>query len=204
MKTRVWGVLLILLMICPACSQLKDYISIAKGDSVSKEYLIVLKKWTRDETVYVQFETRAHIVATYKSREFNEAYLNEYSRVYQLSAGERKEKQEFQMDATSDFTEFLFYAYIPDKESNDFSKSNSIWKIFLLGENGDKIYPVEVRRIEKITPLIEGFFPYVKQYYGMFYSLKFSPRTPSFEQRPLKLVFTSILGSIEADWTTGG
>ena len=200
MKKRVWGILLILLINCLACSEVKEYIDIVKDENVSKEYFGALDKWTRDKTVYSQFETRAHIVATYKGNEFNEAYLSEYSKVYLLTDSEKKTKQKLHIDLESDFEEFLFYAYIPEKDSNDFSKTDSIWKVFLIDKKGSRLYPIEVRKIEKITPVIVEFFPYVNQHHGMFYSLKFSPFSPSFEAQKIKLVFTSVLGRIELEW----
>jgi len=64
-------------MICLACSEVKEYIDIVKDESISKKYFDALNTWTRDKTVYSQFETRAHIVATYKNSEFSDAYLAE-------------------------------------------------------------------------------------------------------------------------------
>jgi len=205
MRKHAWMVLLILSVICLSCSQVKEYVDIAKDETVSKEYLNALEMWTRDKTVYSQFETRAHIVATYKNRAFNEAYLAEYSRIYQLTDSEKEKKQKVHVELTSDFEEFLFYAYIPDKDSNDFSKADSIWKIFLIDETGGKVYPVEVRKIENITPLVYELFPYIQRHYGMFYSLKFSPFPASFRPERLHLVFTGVLGRIDLEWnSTGG
>jgi len=200
MKMRAWGVLLLLLTICLGCSHIQEYIDIAKDEAISKEYLDVLKKWTRDKSVYSQFETRAHIAVTYKSDEFNKAYISEYSRIYELTDVEKREREETVVDLTSDFTEFMFYAYIPEKTSNDFARSDSIWKVFIADGEGGKVYPVEIREIEKITPIIEELFPYVKKYYGKFYTLKFSPLFPPFEQQPAMLVFTSVLGKVELTW----
>jgi len=206
MKKYSWLVFGVLLMFCFGCSHFKGYIEIVKDESISKEYLNELNKWTRDKTVYSQFETKARIVATYKNREFNKAYLSEYSRIYSLTESEKKSRKEILTDVSSDFTEFLFYAYTPDRDSNDFDRQNSIWTIFLLDEKGEKVYPAEIRRIKKITPLIGEFYPYVNQYYGMLYSLKFSPLSHASEQgddikpQQLKLVFTSVLGRVEFEW----
>ena len=200
MKIRAWGILLILLTICLGCSHIQEYTDIAKDEAVSKEYLDILKKWTRDKTVYSQFETRAHIVVTHKSGEFDTAYLAEYSRIYELTDAERQGREDTVINLASDFTEFLFYAYIPEKESNDFARSDSIWNVFISDGKGGKVYPIEVREIEKITPIVEELFPYVKKYYGKFYSLKFSPLSSSFNQQPVTLVFASVLGKIELSW----
>jgi hypothetical protein len=140
-------------------------------------------------------------VATYKNREFNKAYLSEYSRIHSLTNQERKKREGILTDISSDFTEFLFYAYTPEKEPNDFDRPDSIWKIFLLDGKGDRMYPLEVRRIKKITPLTEEFYPYVKRCYGIFYSLKFPPVPPSEDRsQHLRLVFASVLGKVELEW----
>ena len=73
----------------------------------------------------------------------------------------------------SDFAEFIFYAYIPEKTSNDFDKRGSIWTVFLVNEKGDRIDPVELRRIDPITPVITEFFPYIHPHYGIAYRLRF-------------------------------
>lgn len=190
----------VLLVFCFSCGHLEGYLNIMKDESISKEYLNILNTWTRDETVYSQFETRVHIVATYKNREFNKAYLSEYSRIHSLTEQERGKKEEILTDISSDFTEFLFYAYTPEKEPNDFDKPDSIWKIFLLDEKGNRMYPVEVRKIKKITPVIEEFYPYVKRYYGVFYSLKFFPPPEEGNARHLRLVFASVLGRVKLEW----
>ncbi len=206
MKKYSWLAFSILLMFCFSCSHFEGYLEIIKNERISEEYINVLNKWTRDKTVYSQFETRASIVATYKNREFNKAYLSEYSKIYSLTESEKKSKEEILTDLASDFTEFQFYAYMPDKDSNDFDRQNSIWTIFLLDDKGNKAYPVEVRKIKKVTPVIGKFYPYVNKYYGMFYSLKFQPLPSAREQKAdvkpekLKLVFTSVLGRVELEW----
>lgn len=108
---------------------------------------------------------------------------------------------DIQKELASDFTEFYFYAYIPDKDSNDFSKSNSIWKVYLIDGNGNRMEPLEIRQIEKITPVIEEFFPYVNRYYGKFYTLRFAPlKDQPAEKGKCTIVFTSVIAKIELKW----
>jgi len=181
-------------------SVLESYIDIAKEKGgVSRDYLDVLQKWTRDQTLYSQFETKVRIVATYKSREFRDAYAREYSRIYLLTPPEEKKKIEALEGLSADALEFFFYAYTPDKTQNDFSKPNSIWTLFLVDEKGEKHYPAEVRHLEKVTSLVEEFYPYGNPYHGSYYILTFKPpagKAPS----GMKLVFTSVLGRIEQEW----
>ena len=92
-----------------------------------------------------------------------------------LSEDERKKREEIQAASTADFTEFIFYAYIPEKSSNDFDRRGSIWTIFLIDTSGARIDPVEVKRIEPVTAVITEFFPYVNPYHGNCISAPVSP-----------------------------
>jgi hypothetical protein len=185
-----------------AMSSVEGYLDIAKErGGISKEYLMALNKWSRDRIIYSEFETKFRIAATYKSRPFSEAYVREYSRIYLLTKPEEVKRMKAMEELSADFTEFFFYAYIPERDSNDFAKVNSIWTVFLLDEKGTRHYPLEIRRMEKITPVIEEFYPYGNPYWGNYYLMKFSPlvregKMPS----NMKLVFASVLGRIEMEW----
>lgn len=186
------------LLVAAACSHLEGYLDIVREKGMSGEYLTVLTKWTRSQIIYSQFETQAHISATYQSPEFSRAYLNEYSRIYHLREGEWKRREDIQKGMVSDFAEFIFYAYIPEKTSNDFDRQGSIWTVFLVNEKGDRIDPVELRRIEPITPVFTEFFPYINPHYGITYRLRFpSLNNSGGDFRTLKLVFASVIGEVE-------
>lgn len=187
------------LIVVSACSHLDGYLDIVRDKGMSKEYLQVLDRWTRSKTIYSQFDTQAHIIATLRSPEFNQAYLREYARIYQFSGDELKKYES--MHAASEFTEFIFYAYIPDRTENDFDRRGSIWSIFLLNARGEKITPVEVRRVDPITPVVTGFFTYIKPYYGICYWLRFPPLEKiGGADDSLKLVFASVIGKAELEF----
>ena len=176
------------------CGHLESYLEIAREKGMSGEYLAVLNEWTRSQVIYSQFETQAHLSATYQSPEFNRAYLDEYARIYQLQEKERKKQEDVRM--TAEFTEFIFYASLPEKTSNDFDRRGSIWTVFLVNGKGERIDPWEVRRIDPVTPVITKFFPYVNPYHGMVYRLRFHPVRKT-EATSLKLVVTGVLGTAE-------
>jgi hypothetical protein len=178
------------------CGRLENYLEITRDKGVSGEYLAVLNGWTRSQVIYSQFETQAHISATYQSPEFNLAYLDEYSRIYHLEEKERKKKEDIKKGSTADFIEFIFYASTPEKASNDFDRRGSLWTIFLVDGTGVRIAPWEVRRIDPVTPLITKFYPYVNPYHGVAYRLRFRPVNKT-ETDVLKLVIASVLGKAE-------
>jgi len=200
MKALKWIVMLSFLMGIFGCSHVREYIDIARGDAASEEYFNALNRYTREKTLYSEFETRIRVVATWKSRAFTDAYLAEYARLYHLTEADREERRDILSGASPDLREFLFYAYIPDRDSNDFSKADSIWKVFSLGEGGEKIEPVEIREL-KVDPLVTKLFPYVKPY-GKYYSVKFPTPLRSDQGGPA-LVFAGVLGKVELNWGDG-
>jgi len=206
MKTLKLVVLLFFLLGVFGCSYVKEYIEIADNDTISGEYFNALNRYTREKTLYSEFETSIRVAATWKNREFMDAYLSEYSRLYLLTAADKEERRDILSDASSGLREFLFYAYIPDRDSNDFSKPDSVWRVFSSGERGEMLEPLDIREIDS-TPLVTKLFPYVKPY-GKFYSVKF-PKSPSSDEGDTvkedepELVFTGVLGKIELEWGAG-
>jgi hypothetical protein len=198
-RKSVW-LLLIGIFVFIGCAKVEpfveDYIDAAKSKGISNEYFAELSKWTRKSVLYSEFETRAYIVATYKSREFRQAYDREYARLYALTTAERDKRALIQSDSADKGTEFVCYFYNPEPKAVDLSRADSIWKVFLLNEKETRLDPIDIRQIKKITPLTEQFYPYVNQYHGKFYSIRF-PDAPS---GTLKLVFTGVLGRIEIAW----
>jgi len=184
-----------------ACSHVQEYLDIAKAKGMSQTYLQALKYWTRSQVAYSQFETKVHIEATLRSPEFNRAYSQEYGRIYPLTAEEQKRQEAMRTASASEFTEFIFYAYIPNRAENDFDRSGSIWSILLVNGKNEQIKPWEVRRIDPVTPVVTEFFPYGNPYYGIFYRLRFLQQDRGSRiDGPLKLVFSSVIGRVELEF----
>lgn len=206
MKRRSLLALFAIISLCAGCAHLEGYLDIPKYKGVSKEYLECLELWSRAQTVYSEFETMVYIKATYKGPEFTKSYMKEYARIYHLDDAEQRKREEATAEFSSQYMEFFFYAYTPEKESNDFDKVRSVWSVYLVDEEGKRFSPLELRKIEKVTPLITSFYPYVNQYYGMCYTVKFpalstgSSHMETGQKRRIKLVFTSVLAKVVLEW----
>lgn len=194
------GILCFISAVClvgiTGCGHIESYLEIAREKGMSGGYLAVLNQWTRSAVIYSQFETQAHLYATYQSPEFFRAYLDEYSRIYQLEEKERNKRGDAQKGLMAGFTEFIFYASIPEKASNDFERRGSSWSIFLVTGKGERIDPWEVRRIDPITPVMTKFYPYINPYHGIAYRLRFQTGD-SQDGGSVKLMITGVFGRAE-------
>lgn len=70
-KLKLVTLIIFLLNIIVGCSHVESYLDVAKDRGVSREYLDILNRWTKKETLYSQFETKVQISATLKSGAFN-------------------------------------------------------------------------------------------------------------------------------------
>jgi hypothetical protein len=205
MNRLICSLILIVLFAPAGCTTLNEYANMARDEGIpSKTYLETLNHWTRDRIVYSEFETKTRIAATLRSREFVEAYQKEYARIYALGTTEANKAAEMQIQSSAEFLEFYFYAFVPDRDNNNFAKANSIWKIYLVDANDKLVQPADLREITKVTPVIEQFFPYVNRYHGKFYSLRFPAASTGTEKggkpQPIRVIFTSVLAKVELEW----
>ncbi|HOK06188.1 MAG TPA: hypothetical protein PK836_07945 [Syntrophales bacterium] len=201
--TRRYGTVLAFLFLAllfAGCGGFKgyvaDYLAIGREMGLSEGYLDTLGKWTREKTGYSQFETRFYLAVTYRSADMNRAFLMEQARVLQLTEEELKGKRRLQEETDREFTTFFLYAYTDDRLANDFAERGSMWRIYLVDDQGKKHAPLEVRKVDRVTPEIEAFYPYVNRHFGSCYNLKF----PRQGRDDLKLVFTSVLGEATLSW----
>lgn len=203
---RHWGLLGWALLLMTGCAHTMQYADIVQEKGISKEYLAVLDTWSRSQMVYSGFETRVRVQATWRTREYREAYLKEYRVTHTPREEDWQRRIRAQQEAAAEAEEFLFYAYLPEKESNDFNKSRSLWSVFVLDRQGRRIEPLEIRRIDKITEEMLAFYPYIQPYYGYVYTVKFPPLRPGQPVAgggagaPVRLVFTSVIGRVELSW----
>lgn len=189
------------------CSHVNEYISIAKRTDVSNSYYNILNSWTREKTVYSQFETTIRIVATLKSGEFMDAYRAEYNKAYMTDAAYPPLERDTVTGQTTDGIEILLYVYMPNREANNLASPRSWWQLGLVNGAGETLIAREIVEIENITPFVEKLFPYVNKYYGKFYRVTFAspirikPLTEGEDAiKKIKLVCTGILGRAELEW----
>jgi hypothetical protein len=169
-------------------------------------YQATFKLWSREGRIYDGLDVRLIAAATYMSPMFRKAFADEYARIYQLTELEKDKLISDQENAGAGYEDFIFAAYVPEKEWDDFYKKNSIWKIYLTRDNIEQVKPIEIRKLDKRDAKTGYFYSYVTPWKSI-YRLRFPKlisdsggevqknHTGSF-----KLVLTSVLGSTEMTW----
>ena len=102
--------------------------------------------------------------------------------------------------------EFLVASFVPEKKWDDFHRAKSMWKLYLVNDENERVVPVEVRKVKQKDAVQPHFFPYITPWTSV-YVVRFPHERPESKQRVVKdhtrtirLVITSVLGTAEMAW----
>jgi hypothetical protein len=166
-------------------------------------YEEVYARWTRSGNIYRELTLVLDARVTYRSEEFQEVFLRRYAEVYRVREAELARLLAEERERAGRDLRFLLVAYTAQRDWNDFEKPDSIWRLFLQNERGQRLPVTEKRRLENRTEL-EGFFllgPW-SEAYELVFDLR-GEEAGGFKAERLTLVVASVLGEAEFCWDLG-
>jgi hypothetical protein len=176
-----WGAVGTVLLSCAAKVPAVDFLS-PPPDYGTENYPEVYDRWTRHEKVLHELESALEVWATYKSRDYREAFVARYAEAYRLSDSERQRIRTAQKDAETGAYEFAVTAQSASYRWNDLEKKSSAWRISLRDGTGHELSPEKVT-YEKLPEMYEReFFP-VKTPFTRTYAVRFARPTATTEGR---------------------
>lgn len=158
------------------------------------QYIETTRQWTRTGNIHSGFETEIIVHATYKSKDWLEAYSQKKAQFFAETAQEKDDTREILFKNHERESEFFLSMYSPKNEQARLKFDDSLWSIFVL-EGDQKIYPLEIRPVREPLARIQGFFPHVRQWHNN-YILRF----PGELGDAFSMIITGPLGRIELDW----
>jgi hypothetical protein len=172
----------------------------------TENYENVCDEWTREARIHRGLELDLIVSATFKSEAFRRAYADEYARAYKLTPERKERLVEDQLEAVTRSHEFLVASFVPEKAWDDFDRANSMWKLYLLNDQNERVVPVEVRKVRKQDAVTPHFFPYITPWKSVF-TVRFPYSIPTTNQpiikentKSIKVIITSVLGTAEMGW----
>lgn len=173
----------------------------------TETYKEICNEWSREARIHRGLEVELIVSATFKSEEFRHAYADEYAKAYKLTPDEKKQFLEDQFKAATLSHEFLIASFVPNKEWDNFDKANSMWKLYLVNDQNERVVPVEVRKVKRQDAVTPHFFPYITPWKSI-YAARFPYNIPGTshplikdDTKGVKLVITSVLGTAEMRWS---
>lgn len=196
--------LIIVVILCHGCQVVDPIKRLAESSDPyhGSSYKSEFDKWTREARIYVGLDVKLIASATFKSSQFRDAYSTEYARIHRLTHAEKEKFVKDQREAAAAYNDFVLAAYVPDKKWNDFSKKDSIWKIYLTVGKNKLLKPVEIRKIKKINAVTGHFFPFISLWKSV-YLVRFPADDKTIvdgKALNIKLIITGVFGSAEMVW----
>jgi len=157
-------------------------------------YQEVAREWSRSGKLYSGIETDAIVHATFKSRQWRQAYIEKRAEVYGLTEKEQAGLYSIAVDSMDRETEVFLSIFSPKPEQARIRFSDPLWSIFIQTED-EKIYPLEIRAVRKPLAKLQTFYPYAGQW-----SHNYILRFPEPTRDSLVMIMTGPLGRLEFDW----
>jgi len=194
-----------LLLFSGNCTRVSQFVESADPYH-THTYKKVCDQWSREARIHRGFEVPLIVSATFKSADFRRAYADEYAAAYQLTAEEKRRFVEDPMKAGRLGHEFLLATFVPEKRWDDFDKADSMWKLFLVNDEGQRVVHVEVRDVKGQEAVMSHFFPYITPWKSV-YVVRFPCNLPGTNRpiigdntKEIRLIVTSVLGTAEMLW----
>jgi hypothetical protein len=161
-------------------------------------YQSLLKKWTRNDGVYVwdNFEARMIWYATYLSEEFRDIRRDKIADLYEWSQRERaKAAAEDRIEAQK-YEVFFVGFYAGSSQWPEIGKDDGKWRIVLQTEGHDPVDAIDFKRIS-VTQLERTLYPYLDKW-SHAYLLRF-PKVVRGDD-PFRLRMTGLPAKSELVW----
>jgi len=157
------------------------------------------ERWTRCATVYHDLSLVIEARATLRTPQFQQAYLRRYAEDYKLPAADLNRLLADEAAQQGRGVRVLLVARTGKREWNDLAKTDSVWKIYLQNESGERLPLTDKRHLENRTETA-GFF-YLEPW-DEAYALTFGGENDAarFATGRLTLVVASVLGQAEFCW----
>lgn len=177
--------------------------TLAATACASSPYRDAVDEWTRSEDVYSNVQARAMVRATLETLPFRRAYVDEYARIFALTAEQREALLEAQLDESARTWVVVVALFTADPRWNDIDPARGMWEVRLEGPNG-WLPPKRIQRLDRKNPTWKQLFPYFGVHYRLF-ELRFdrglTPDAPLARTgEPLSLVIAGAVAQIRLSW----
>jgi hypothetical protein len=94
---------------------------------------------------------------------------------------------------------FLVSICTQERQWDDFSEKDSLWKVYLIRDEQFRAEPLEIRKVKKSRTLSESFYPFISPWSSI-YIFRFKKKDKCQPSKSLELILTSPPGSTKLKW----
>jgi len=178
-RAALWGLLALCLALgaCQTLVKLKNEFD-PRERPAEKEYRQAIAPYLANGVIYHGPATELSIHALALSRKVRLAMARRRAQALSLTAGQAEKLRRDALAAGKGVIEIAASVFVPEQKWNDLGGPQPVWNIFIQNRRGQRLYPLDRRRIKRRTPLAEALYPFWGQWDRLF-RLKFPDHLPS-------------------------
>lgn len=165
-------------------------------NEAERNYQDLLAKFTAEQGVYDNLDTKLFFRATWLSPAFSAARVRREGLFKSWPSAMLETKLSEEEKRLTDVTEFFFAVHANDYRFDDFEKPNTMWR-FVMVVGGEEIAPATIERLGRTNTEMRSYYSYMESFW-VGYRVRF-PRKVNGEKFSLKLA--SALGKAELNYT---
>jgi hypothetical protein len=163
-----------------------------------RDYQAVLEKFTSEQGVYDNLDTKLFFRATWQSPTFSAARVKREGLFKAWPNAELEKKQSEEKTRLADATEFFFAVHANDYRFDDFERPNSMWR-FVMVVGDEELAPISVERLGRTNVEMRSYYSYMESFW-VGYRVRFPKKTFNPGDR-FRLKLASALGHAELPYT---
>lgn len=176
LNPRVMTVLMLLVLAAGLCAcqtlvELKNEFD-PRERPAEKEYRQAIAPYLANGVIYHGPATELAIHALALSSKVRLAMARRRAQALSLTPQQAEKLRQQALAAGRGVIEIAASVFVPEEKWNDLGGPQPVWNIFIQNRRGQRLYPVDRRRIKRRTPLAEALYPFWGQWDRLF-RLKF-------------------------------
>ncbi len=203
---RLAAILTLALLMATACSSLEEayHEYDPRPRPADAAFQAVLQKYLREGSIHHGPATELLVQVVPANWEVRTAWVNRRAEAFAYTKEQKAKDLADQRAEYEKYNAVLSSVYVPDMKWNDLGQQNSNWQVFLINAKGQRLAPVDVRRIKKRTAINEAIYPFWGAW-SRLYLVKFPIKDASGKsflgpkEKTAKLLITGAPGKVLLD-----
>lgn len=170
-----------------------------KLEQKNDDYLADLKSLTRSTDQYSGLYQTFQADITFLNTALQTTMVQRQAEFMQWDEKKTQQERERAFQSMAAQTKFFMRFYTPESEYDDFTKGNSMWKIYL-EQNGLR-HEGKVKKVDRVSE-VQSLYPHSDRF-STPYEVTFNVPTAATESSGAKVTLTSSLGKAEFTFSAG-
>ncbi|MCF8032050.1 MAG: hypothetical protein K9K66_02270 [Desulfarculaceae bacterium] len=200
---RLAVILILALSLAAACSSVQEayHEFDPRPKPADAAFQAVVKKYVQEGSIHRGPATELLLDVLPANWEVRQAWVNRRAEAFAWTPEQKAKDMADQKAEYAKYNTVLASAYTPDTKWNNLESNQANWRVYLVNKKGQRLQPVDVRRIKRRTAINEAIYPFWGKW-SRLYLVKFPVKDKKGQpflgpdEKSAKLILTGAPGQV--------